>query len=926
MSATTELDASHYRRLLMDRVPSMLAYWDADLRCRFANQAYVRWFGVSPSDLVGRSLRDLLGPELFTLNEPYVRAVLAGQDQTFERVVPGPDGVRRDSLAHYTPDIVDGVVVGFLVEVTDVTPLKAAQLELLHSQEYLRELFSLTTEGVVVADREGRYIDCNDASCTMLGYSRQEILGKTFEDLLCTAELQRLPAARALLHAGQLHVEEWALRRKDGGTIPVEVRASFLPDGRRVGYLRDITEYKRMLAAERETAAELERRVEQRTADLQRAHRELQGSHKALQASEDRYHTLVNWSPEAIAVHRHGHLVYVNRSAVKLFGATSESELLGKAILDLIRPESRGFVQERVTSAAEQGIPGELAEVALFRLDGTPIEAEVQGIPIEFGGEAALLASIRDITDRKQAERELQAGKAKLEAALSSMSDAMVICDTQGRLIELNDAFATFHRFNTKGECLRTLAEYPKIFEVFLSTGKPAPLDEWPPSKALRGESGTNVEYGLRRKDTGQSWAGSYSYAPTRSQEGAITGAVVTARDVTEAKRKQAELESAHADLLGLIAANDRVQGEERKRIARDLHDDLQQTLTAIRIDVGVAGQMVAQSPSAVAPMLAKVDELAASAIVSARRIVNDLQPQMLEDLGLVPALDTLVTQFSRRTGISCQLEVGALAADALPASSSAATPLYRIAQEALNNVIKHAQASAVHVRLETSPGGNLVLRISDNGKGMTVAERRKAQSFGLLGMQERARALGGALRIESRLSVGTTIEVSVPLPVTPASAPQAEAGLEPVSDMSDAAPSTQEEIDALPGNIAVLDAQGVIRFVNQAWSEFAQRNGNPGMIAVGPGVDYLAVCRRVAQEDEHAEQALKGLLAVLDGTRVEAVTAYPCHSPDEQRWFLVRVVPSAGGNIQVTHFDVSHRVDAMRNSRPAVQKKPGGT
>src|SRR5512140_13029 len=107
----------------------MLAYWDRDLRCRFANRAYETWFGVKPEQLIGKSIRDLLGPDLYAMNEPYIQGVLAGRAQTFERVVPGADGIERHSLAHYTPDVADGVVVGFVVSVTEVTQLKRLEAE-----------------------------------------------------------------------------------------------------------------------------------------------------------------------------------------------------------------------------------------------------------------------------------------------------------------------------------------------------------------------------------------------------------------------------------------------------------------------------------------------------------------------------------------------------------------------------------------------------------------------------------------------------------------------------------------------------------------------------------------------------------------------------------------------------------------------------
>ncbi len=123
-------DTAHHIRLLVDQVPSMLAYWDRDLRCRFANRAYERWFGVNPDSLIGTSIRDLLGPELFALNEPHIRAVLRGEEQLFERIVPGPGGIKRHSLASYLPDIVDGEVAGFMVQVTEVTKLKETEAAL----------------------------------------------------------------------------------------------------------------------------------------------------------------------------------------------------------------------------------------------------------------------------------------------------------------------------------------------------------------------------------------------------------------------------------------------------------------------------------------------------------------------------------------------------------------------------------------------------------------------------------------------------------------------------------------------------------------------------------------------------------------------------------------------------------------------------
>jgi two-component system, OmpR family, sensor kinase len=137
MTDDPRADAAYHMGLLVDRIPTMLAYWDRSLKCRFANRAYETWFGVKPDDLLGMSVQSLLGPKIFALNEPFMRKVLAGERQVFERIIPGPDGVERHSLAEYIPDFVDGEVQGFLVQVTNVTELKQTQAAL-HRESELR--------------------------------------------------------------------------------------------------------------------------------------------------------------------------------------------------------------------------------------------------------------------------------------------------------------------------------------------------------------------------------------------------------------------------------------------------------------------------------------------------------------------------------------------------------------------------------------------------------------------------------------------------------------------------------------------------------------------------------------------------------------------------------------------------------------------
>lgn len=156
------------------------------------------------------------------------------------------------------------------------------------------------------------------------------------------------------------------------------------------------------------------------------------------------------------------------------------------------------------------------------------------------GRPVALVGVSRDITQQKQAELDVLAGRATLEAALRSMTDAVFISDSGGRLVHLNEAFATFHRFNSLDQCFEQFEEYANLFEGYLPDGQEVPPEEWPISRALRGETDVGAELVVRRKDTGETWTGSHTFGPIRNQTGKVIGAVVTARDITE--QRQAEV------------------------------------------------------------------------------------------------------------------------------------------------------------------------------------------------------------------------------------------------------------------------------------------------------------------------------------------------------------------------------------------------
>ena len=375
---------------------------------------------------------------------------------------------------------------------------------------------------------------------------------------------------------------------------------------------------------------------------------------------------------------------------------------------------------------------------------------------------------LRADLERARAEAAQRAASAQLEAALASMSDAVVITDLTGRYVRINEAFVTFHRRRSKADCPSTTEQVAQSVEVSLPDGTPVEISQWTVPRALRGESGHHQTFRLRRGDTGETWIGSYSFAPIRDGAGAVTGAVVTARDVTQLAHLQAELAAAHDELQRLVAEQDRALEEERLRIARELHDDMQQSLVAMLMEVGAARATLAASGVAVPgadEALGRIGALFRQAIAATRRIIRDLRPQALEELGLEASLNALAEQIAIHSGIACRVDARGLDRADPRHLADIGTCLYRVTQEALNNIAKHAGARGVRIRLHGLRDGRVRLSVTDDGAGLAAGARDRRDAFGLLGMRERLRALGGTLDVRSRPGRGTTVEATLPAP-----------------------------------------------------------------------------------------------------------------------------------------------------------------
>jgi PAS domain S-box-containing protein len=366
-------------------------------------------------------------------------------------------------------------------------------------------------------------------------------------------------------------------------------------------------------------------------------------------------------------------------------------------------------------------------------------------------------------TERRDGERhyrerlessaaELRSREAQLSGILESANDAIIVTDPRLSVVMANSA-ALRHFGMTREAIVGTMLE--RLFPEPLRQSQCRAIND----AVASGGAGRHLELmGLRTDGSEFPIEAALSTFP-REAKPLVT---MILRDVSDARRMQAELRASQAELRALMTEHHRVEDRERRRIARELHDELQQVLVAIKIHVASIERELAADPRRLAPLVERIDTLASTAVTSTRRIVNDLRPLMLEELGLLPALEALCQQFEERTGIEARVAAQS-DDDAWPrVSEPIEICLYRVAQESLTNVAKHSRATRVEVQLAARPDGLLTMHVRDNGRGLHRDDRHNPQAFGLKGMTERVRALGGSLHIESAPGGGAVVVVEI--------------------------------------------------------------------------------------------------------------------------------------------------------------------
>jgi signal transduction histidine kinase len=231
--------------------------------------------------------------------------------------------------------------------------------------------------------------------------------------------------------------------------------------------------------------------------------------------------------------------------------------------------------------------------------------------------------------------------------------------------------------------------------------------------------------------------------------------------EIAERERAEEELKASLDQLRALAARLQSVREEERTSISREIHDELGQACTAIKMDLSLIGRKLTKNQSQIRAKVDSAIQLVDSTIATLRRIASQLRPRTLDDLGLAAALESQAQDFESRTAIRCHL---ILPREPLTLDADRSTTIFRIFQESLTNVARHAHATRVEARLQVE-NDRLIFLVFDNGRGFDVEEAKARKSLGLVGMQERALMLNGDLKIEGVAGAGTTMTLTIPLP-----------------------------------------------------------------------------------------------------------------------------------------------------------------
>jgi len=458
---------------------------------------------------------------------------------------------------------------------------------------------------------------------------------------------------------------------------------------------------------------------------------------KALQENEKRYRELVELSPDAIWVHCEGWFVLANPAALEFFGVEKPEDILGRNIADFFDERAQKIIEEKLVKYGESPLDLPRREELQMGLRNSVVDVEISACEFVYEGRQAMMVITRDISLRKRAESLMRQAEERFSKAFHASPVAISIARLDdSRFIDVNKAFLRMFGFQREDVTGRT------IFELNIHVdpdGRRKIVEHLSKEKSI-----SNYEVKLKTK---AGWpidvVESLELVELAGQPCILT----IWEDVTERRRLEREILE--------------ISEREQSRVGQDLHDGVCQNLAGVAFlaesfaNSLAAGKLTPAAASGEARNLAKYVRLA---IDEAHNLATGLYPVKVEENGLMSALQELATDTAQRFQVSCAFKC---AEPVALASNETATHLYRIAQEAVGNAIKHGGAHSVEVRLARKKGG-VILTVEDNGRGLPKKAMRPG--MGLKTMTYRARVIGGSLEISNKSTCGVSVSCFIPM------------------------------------------------------------------------------------------------------------------------------------------------------------------
>jgi PAS domain S-box-containing protein len=617
-----------------------------------------------------------------------------------------------------------------------VEDLKNASTKLVE-KKYVDSIITGMSDGLIVLTPEGLIRTVNESAMVLSGYSEHELLHKPI-GLLFGGSPAACGALSTLKEKRSRYSHEIDLFSKDGRTIPVLVSCSVVNGENTVPWtvcvVKDITELKRN---------------EQR----------MRLFSQAIEKAIDCVHI----------VDLDGRIIYSNRASEEMYGY-SANELVGRHVDELNSDNEIGRTVI-IPSLKQNGKwSGELVR---RKKDGQefPVWLSASIVRDEHGEPLAMLGLIRDITDRKCAEEVLrtalaraQEEKARSEAIIAAIGDQMVILDAGFKIL-----YENAHAVNTIGSHVGEICYQAYERREAVCEDCPVALS-FRDGQIHRGERIAKSIDGTLHLDI--------CAAPLKDASGNITAVIEIIRDISIMKQAEEKLRKSHEELERLVKERtaeltilsiqlrnlstylQEAREKERTLIAREIHDELGQSLTALKMDLSLLTRRLPKGENKVLEKAESMAALIETTIQSVKRISTELRPGILDHLGLTAALDWQASEFKKRTGITCDV---VSEPDEIVVDRDRTTTVFRIFQETLTNIARHANASKVDVLLKQEEK-ELVLQVKDNGDGITMEQLSDAGSLGLIGMRERVHYWGGSLAITGTRNEGTTVDARIPL------------------------------------------------------------------------------------------------------------------------------------------------------------------